>query len=103
VGIRKRLRLNYLHGKTRFCRPSESCFWIVVRFTTKRKPAQLSWFSIKNYFVYKLYFKEKTTYLGWTKYCDDLYPVWLKVSSFIVLVFNKFVAANVYSILASLR
>jgi S-adenosylmethionine synthetase len=34
VGIRKRLRLNYF-GKTRFCRPSESCFWIVVRFITK--------------------------------------------------------------------
>jgi S-adenosylmethionine synthetase len=32
VGIRKRLRLNYLHGKTRFCRPSESCFWIVIQY-----------------------------------------------------------------------
>jgi hypothetical protein len=28
----------------------------------KRKPAQLSWFL--KLFVYKLYFKEKTTYLG---------------------------------------
>ena len=64
---------------------------IVVDGNTIKKPVEY-WL-----FYYKLYFKLKIIYLGCTLYCEFRVENCEKLSSFSDVVFNKLVAATLYS------